>query len=90
MNCNPDHTPLTIEQLEGMARTLVDGAEMANQRGVHDKHAMWESWLLTLTRQLRFDMCMQGQLVCDTRQRFMPKPPRSITIDPFFLKQQHQ
>jgi hypothetical protein len=85
MNRNPDRTPVTVSQLENMARTLVTDEDMANMRGVHEKAPMWRSWLEGVTRQLRFDMCMRGQLILDTSEPFTPASHPPITIDPFFL-----
>lgn len=87
MNCNLDRTPLTVEQLETLARTLVSEDAMTTSRAVNEKAAMWLSWLDGVTRQLRWEMCLRGELVLDTSRPFVPKPERPWVIDPFFLNQ---
>jgi hypothetical protein len=89
MNCNLDRTPLTIKQLEDLARDCgTSEDEMERMHAVHDKTAFWVSWLLGITRQRRFEMCCHGELVLDSRQHILPiKPIPPIVIDPFFLNQ---
>jgi hypothetical protein len=88
MNRNPDRTPVTVEQMVGMARDCgLTDHELEVARGIHEKAAMWFSFLDGVTRQHRFEMCMRGELVLDSSEPFVPKAIPTITIDPFFLAQ---
>jgi hypothetical protein len=88
VNLNLDRTPVTVEQMVGMARSCgMTDQELAVQRGINEKAAFWFSFLEGVTRQLRFEMCMRGELVLDTSEPFVPKPRPEITIDPFFTNQ---
>jgi len=88
VNRNPDRTPVTVEQLVAMARSCgMTDQELATQRGINEKAAFWRSFLEGVTQQLRFEMCMRGELILDTSEPFVPKPAPTITVDPFFTNQ---
>ena len=88
MNRNRDRTPVTTEQLVGFARDCgLTDHDLEVARGIHDKAAMWTSFLEEVTRQHRFVLCCAGELILDTSEPFVPKPTPEITIDPFFLNQ---
>jgi hypothetical protein len=78
MNCHPNHTPLTAEDMVTLALDagLVTEADVESARGVHDKAGFFFSHFATLTRELRHAMCFAGELVLDTRQ------PAPIKVKP--------
>jgi hypothetical protein len=86
MNRNLDGTPITDEQLEALARDC--GATESEIEAHQAEERMHRSWLLSITRQRRWEMLMDGQLNQDSSRTFVPKPRPTITIDPFFLNQQ--
>jgi hypothetical protein len=78
MNCHPNHTPLTAEDMVTLALDagLVTAADVEAARGVHDKAGFFFSHFATLTRDLRFAMMCRGDLVQDSRQ------PAPIKVKP--------
>ena len=83
MNCFPDHTPLTVEDMITLAldHGLVTEAEVSTARGVHDKAGFLFSHFATVTRELRHAMCFAGELVLDTRKPAPIKVKPAATLD---------
>lgn len=90
MNTNPNNTPLTREQLEDMARRVgFSDIELENHHSANEKPAMWRSWLEHATRELRFQMMCEGELIFRTKQH-VPGKPKEIKVDPWFLAQKER
>lgn len=83
MNCFPDHTPLTAEDMVTLAldNGLATEADIEVARGVHDKAGFFFCHVATLTRDLRHAMCFRGELVLDTRVPAPVKVKPAPTID---------
>ena len=87
MNHAPDGTPLTIEQLEDMARSLgFSEHDLERFHSVNEKPALWSGWLEMATSELRFEMMLKGELILRT-EIYVASPPKNLKIDPCFLQQ---
>lgn len=70
MNCNPDGTRLTEEQIRNMAASIgvdVEKIVVANHGALADSEFSFR------TSKLRFEMMCKGQLILSTSESFVPK-----------------
>ena len=87
MNRNLDGTLLTIAQLEDIAlKAGISEHDLESAHTVNEKAALWHSWLLEHTAELRLAMLWAGELVSAVEVWVCPEP-KPLTIDLWFLAQ---
>ena len=87
MNHAPDGTPLTIKQLEDMARLLgFSEHDLERFHSTNEKSVLWSGWLEMATRELRFEMMLKGELILRT-EIYVASPPKDLKINSWFLQQ---
>lgn len=84
MNTNNDGTPVTTEQLEAWALTVVDQREFSARKAALHNEALWTSWLRRVTDLLRFELMTKGELVLRTRTFDPPSRQRTV-VDPWWF-----